>query len=146
MEKTKFIVNVEGCLINGDKILMILRGDNESHAPNTISFPGGQVDSKDADYATFEDTLRREIYEEVGLKIVEPFEYLENKKFITSKGNSVVDIVMFCKLIKPMEEIKIDTNEVKDYMWMSTDEILRDVRTPQWIKQSIMLIKQRVNI
>jgi 8-oxo-dGTP diphosphatase len=145
MEKTKFIVNVEGCLINKDKILMILRGDSESHAPNTISFPGGQVDSKDADYATFEDTLRREIYEEVGLKVVEPFEYLENKKFITSKGNSVIDIVMFCKIVNPTE-VKIDTHEVKDYMWMSTDEILKDVRSPQWIKQSIMLIRQKINI
>jgi 8-oxo-dGTP pyrophosphatase MutT (NUDIX family) len=144
METIKFIVNVEGCIIHKDKILMILRGDTESHAPNTLAFPGGQVESKDSDVSTLEDTIKREIYEEVGLKIVEHFEYLENKKFITQKGNNILDVVMFCK-INDIANTKIDNDEVRDCMWMGVDEILNDVRTPEWIKKSVELIKQKLN-
>jgi 8-oxo-dGTP diphosphatase len=145
MEKIKFIVNIEGCLIHNNKILMILRGDTESHAPNTLAFPGGQVESKDSDSDTLEDTLKREIYEEVGLNITEHFEYLENKKFVTKKGNNVLDVVMFCR-VNDITDTKIDNNEVKDCMWMSVDEILNDIRTPVWIRKSIELIKPKLNI
>lgn len=141
MEKNKFIVNVEGCIVHKNKILMILRGDTESHAPNTLAFPGGQVEFKDSNNDILEDALRREIYEEVGLRIVESFEYLESKKFITKKGNNVMDIVMYCK-VDSVADCKIDNNEVKECMWMDVDQILSDARTPDWIKQSVELIKK----
>jgi len=144
METIKFIVNVEGCIIHKNKILMILRGDTESHAPNTLAFPGGKVESKDSDSGILEDTLRREIYEEVGLKITDNFEYLESKKFITKLGNNVIDVVMFCR-VNDITDTKIDNYEVKDCIWMSADEILNDTRTPEWIKQSINLIKQKLD-
>lgn len=143
MKKNKFIVNIEGCIIHKNQILIILRGDTESHAPNTLAFPGGQVEFKDSDTDTLEDTLRREIYEEVGLKIIDSFEYLESKKFITEKSNDVLDIVMFCR-VSNVTDVKIDNSEVKDCMWMGIDQILNDSRTPDWIKQSIKLIKYKL--
>ncbi len=144
MAKTKFIVNVEGCLIHNDKILMILRGDAESHAPNTLAFPGGQVESEDSDTDTLEGTIRREIYEEVGLKITGDFEYLESKKFISERGNSIIDIVMFCR-IDDVADTVIDRNEVKECRWMNIEEILNDPRTPVWIRKSVKLIESKIS-
>jgi len=145
METNKFIVNVEGCIIHGNKILMILRGANESHAPSTIAFPGGQMDIKDSDIGTLEDTLKREIFEEVGLEISGPFEYLESKKFVTKKGNNILDVVMLCRVNDALVETRIDRNEVEECMWMGIDEILGDSRTPEWIKQSVSLVKKRLS-
>jgi len=141
MENNKFIVNVEGCIVSRNKILMIMRGDTESHAPGTLAFPGGQVEAKDSDVETLEDALRREIYEEVGLKIKNNFEYLESKKFVTRNGNKVLDIVMFCE-VDSATDFKIDNDEVKECMWMDVDMILSDPRAPQWIKQSVGMARK----
>jgi len=145
MAKLKFIVNIEGCLIHNDKILMILRSDAESHAPNTLAFPGGQVESEDGDTNALEYTIRREIYEEVGLKITGDFEYLESKKFISERGNNVLDIVMFCR-VSDISDTKLDSREVKECRWMNINEILNDTRTPTWIRKSIELVKPKLSI
>ena len=36
-----FIVNVEGAILRGERYLMIVRGEAESHAAGTLSMPGG---------------------------------------------------------------------------------------------------------
>lgn len=145
MDKYKFIVNVEGCIIYDKKILMILRGNKESHAPNVLSFPGGKVETKDSDNSTLENSLRREIFEEVGLELPNDFEYLESKKFITKKGNKILDII-FVYQLKTLIDFKFNKEEVSDCMWMSADEILNDNRSPEWMKQSMKLVKQKFSL
>lgn len=70
------IVNVEAAIVRDGRYLMIVWGEEESHAPGTLSIPGGKVEDAGLIGNVLEETLRREI----GLI------YIESKPFITDDG------------------------------------------------------------
>jgi 8-oxo-dGTP diphosphatase len=79
-ERPLFIVNVEGVVRRGERYLLTVRSERESHAPGTLSLPGGKVEYSDAVQDTLEHTLKREILEETGVAVDKPV-YLESKWF-----------------------------------------------------------------
>jgi 8-oxo-dGTP diphosphatase len=65
-KKTKQITVFSGCVIKGDKVLMVLR--NEPECPEAHlkwEFPGGKVDFEE----TPEESVAREIFEETGVEV-----------------------------------------------------------------------------
>jgi 8-oxo-dGTP diphosphatase len=67
----KYIVNVEGAIVRGEKYLMIVRGQGETHAGGTLSFVGGKLEITETSSDVLEAALRREIMEEVGVQVSE---------------------------------------------------------------------------
>ena len=130
-----FIVNVEGAILRGERYLMILRGERESHAAGTLSMPGGKVELDEIGDDVLERALRREIREEVGLE-VSSIRYLESKSFVADDGESVVDIVFLC-ICKEGEAVIGDPEEVAELHWLRAQEVYAHPKTPSWIHRSI---------
>src|SRR5215831_12960100 len=97
MSDETYVVNVEAAIFHGEKWLMILRSDDEEHAAGTLSFVGGKVERADVADNILEETLRREIAEEVGVTVAEAMRFVESKSFIADNGRPVIDIVFLCR-------------------------------------------------
>ena len=145
MDRKWCIVNVEAAIYKGDKWLVIKRSEKEEHAPGIISFVGGKVELNEASINILEETLKREIVEEVRIEVYDDLQYVESKSFFTDKGDPVVDIVFLCKY-KSGEPHCASEDEVAGVFWLTAQEIFEDVNTPIWVKQSLKIAeKMRLN-
>jgi 8-oxo-dGTP diphosphatase len=63
MQSIWYIVNVEGAVVRSEdgRYLMVVRGEQESHASGALTFPGGKVEDAGSADDVLEETLRREI-------------------------------------------------------------------------------------
>ncbi|WIV11045.1 NUDIX domain-containing protein [Proteiniborus sp. MB09-C3] len=136
MDNLLYIVNVEAAIYKNDKWLIIKRSEKEEHAPGLLSMVGGKVETKISENNVLEETLIREIMEEVGIQVSKTLHYVDSKSFISDKGQIVIDIVFLCKY-KSGEPKCMSADEVSEIYWMSKAEILENKNTPIWLKESI---------
>lgn len=138
----RYIVNVETAILKGDRYLMIVRGDGESHAPGTLGMPGGKVEGTDVIANVLEETARREIQEEVAIEVEDDLVYIESKFFVTDDGDPVIDIIFLCRSRSGKPAI-VDRAEVAELAWMTAREVLAHKKTPPWTRSSIELTERR---
>jgi 8-oxo-dGTP pyrophosphatase MutT (NUDIX family) len=140
---TWYIVNIEGAVVRSEdkKYLMMIRGQGEEYLPGVVSFPGGKVENTGFLDDVLEETLRREILEEVGILVHDEMLYVESHSFI-GDGEPCVDIVFLCRHLDG-EPVSLDPHEVESVHWMSFDEILQHPNTPEWTKRSIKLVEKK---
>ncbi|NLY67321.1 MAG: NUDIX domain-containing protein [Tissierellia bacterium] len=131
-----YVVNVEGAIHKDDKWLIIKRSEKEEHGPGLMTLVGGKVEIDEVQDGVLEDTLRREIREEVGIEVSDTMHYLESKTFLLADGQMVVDVVFVCKY-KSGEARPVDTNEVGQIYWMTCEEVVDNGKAPIWLKESI---------
>jgi 8-oxo-dGTP diphosphatase len=143
MESIWYIVNVEGMVVRptDGRYLMVVRGAGESYMPGALAFLGGKVEGTTSEDDVLEETLRREIREEVGVEVAEEMMYVESHSFV-AEGDPVVDVVFLCRY-KSGEAIAADLNEVAAVRWMTAQEILDRPETPPWTRQSIELAEKK---
>lgn len=102
-------------LIDGSKILLVQRAHNDHWKPGKWAFPGGLKD----DGESLEETLKREIKEEVDLDVeLENLHYLPEISFKTKHAFYVCD--------KCSGTVKINANGVhehEDYKWVEEKDI-----------------------
>lgn len=84
-----FIVNVEGAIFQQDKWLLIKRSSKEEHAGGTLSLVGGKADLEGASTEILERTVRREIFEEVGIEVTENIKFVYSSSFILDEGEHI---------------------------------------------------------
>lgn len=130
-----YIVNVEAAIYKGNQWLIIRRSEKEEHAPGVLSLVGGKVENDSVTSNILEETVKREISEEVGITVSNNIKYLESKLFYSNKGELVVDTVFLCEY--QSGEITLDTDEVSDASWMTYAEILSGTDSPEWLVESI---------
>ena len=136
MDNLSYIVNVEAAIYKNNKWLIIKRSEKEEHAPGLLAMVGGKVDTNIVENNVLEETLRREIMEEVGIEVSKALHYVESKSFLSNKGQAVIDIVFLCK--HKSGEVKcMSADEVSEIYWMTSMEILEDKNAPIWLKESI---------
>lgn len=133
----KVWVNVEGAIYKDDKWLMIERSKKEAHASGTISMVGGTLEFNKNTQNALEENLKREVMEEVEIEIENVMRYVESKTFIADDGQEVLDIVFLCKY--KSGEAKTKSDEVANFFWLTTEEIIAHPNTSPWIKQSMEL-------
>jgi 8-oxo-dGTP diphosphatase len=75
---------VVGILMNAEKQVFIAQRSAEGTYPLKWEFPGGKVESDE----TFEEALKRELYEELGCEIQPPFELFHSNDIIYDDGGS----------------------------------------------------------
>ena len=131
-----FIINVEGAVYRGDQWLFIRRSMKEEHAGGQLSFVGGTVEHEGFSSDILERTLRRELFEEVGIEVKEAIQYVRNTSFVTATGTQVVDIVFLCEIEKG-EPYPKSLDEVDEVLWLTTEEILSREETPDFLKENI---------
>ncbi|WP_042161501.1 NUDIX hydrolase [Paenibacillus gorillae] len=131
-----FYVNVEGAVFREDKWLIIERSTKEEHAGGLLSLVGGTVEKEGNSKDILERTIKRELFEEVGVKVKEKMEFVRSTTFSLENGSEVIDIVFLCEFDEG-EPFAKSPDEVDAVYWMTTDEILNHPRSPIWLKDSI---------
>lgn len=131
-----FIVNVEGAVYREDKWLVIKRSLQEEHAGGLLSLVGGKVEKEGNSADLLERTLKRELYEEVGVEVKADIKYVQNTSFVAENGVEVIDIVYLCELASGEAYAK-SPDEVEEVYWMTTEEIVNHIDAPIWLKESI---------
>lgn len=137
MEKYHYIVNVEAAIYReaDGKWLITKRSEEEAHAPGMLSLVGGKVEEVGRIENILEKSVQREVMEEVGVEI-EVEQYIENNSFTTDDGREAVNIVFLCKLISG-EAKPVETAEIAEVNWLTTQEVLDHSKAPEWTKRSI---------
>jgi 8-oxo-dGTP diphosphatase len=135
----RYIVNVEGAIVKDGRYLMVVRGEEE-YAPGGLSFPGGKVEGAGTDGEVLEETLRREIAEEVGLTVHDEMAYLRSSAFV-AEGEPVVDVVFLCRW-KSGRAVAADPAEVAAVHWMTAAEVIAHPETPPWTRLSLELAEK----
>jgi 8-oxo-dGTP pyrophosphatase MutT (NUDIX family) len=131
----RYIVNVEGAILRDGRYLMVVRGKGEAHASGVLAFVGGKVEETDPAVDVLEDTLRREIAEEVGVTVSE-MAYVMNSHFVSDTGSGVVDVIFLCRYESGEPRID-DPNEVEAIVWLDASEIAAHPACPPWMPQHI---------
>lgn len=120
----RFIVNVEIAICRADSYLMIVCSAQESHAPGTLSFPGGTVEHGSLATNVLEETARREALEEAGRMLAPELAYVESKSFVIDDNEPVVDVVFLARY-QSGESLAGDPAQVASPVWLSAGEIQR---------------------
>ena len=138
-----YIVNIEGAIVRScdKKYLMMVRGAREEYFPGIVTFPGGKVEKAGFLDNVLEETLRREILEEVGVNIHDEMVYVESHSFI-GDGEPCVDVVFLCRYLSG-DAVPGDRGEVESVHWMTYDEIFNHPDTQEWTKHSIRQVEQK---
>ncbi|MCM3225189.1 NUDIX hydrolase [Terribacillus saccharophilus] len=137
-----FVVNVEGAIYRDGKWLMIKRSEKEEHAAGCLSMVGGKCDLEGVSTDILERTLKREIFEEVGIE-VEDLTYVNSSSFVTDKGTHVIDIVFLCQHITGEPYVK-SMEEVGEVMWMTTEDIMVYEDAPSYLKDNVTLAANKL--
>lgn len=132
-----FIVNVEGAIYKNAKWLLIRRSEKEEHSGGGLSLVGGKVEKDEIKTNILEETLKREVAEEVGIEVLN-LRYVNSSLFETDTGLTVIDIVFLCEHQSGEPYAKC-RDEVSDVFWMSTQEILDEADIPVYLKENIKL-------
>ncbi len=131
----RYIVNVEGVVTKDGRYLMVVRGEGE-YAPGGLNFPGGKVEGVSESDDVLEETLRREITEEVGLEVEDQMAYVRSSAFL-AEGEAVVDVVFLCRW-KSGQAQAVDPAEVAAVRWMTAAEAIAHPETPPWTRLSLV--------
>jgi 8-oxo-dGTP diphosphatase len=134
-----YIVNVEGAIVKDGRYLMVVRGEEE-YAPGGLNFPGGKVEGAGNADDVLEETLRREIAEEVGLEIQADMAYVHSSTFV-AEGSPVVDVVFLCRW-KSGTAAAADPVEVAAVRWMTFVEAMAHPETPPWTRLALKLAER----
>lgn len=126
--KAHYVV-ATGIIIKEGKFLIAKRSPHEKRWPSRWTVPGGKLEQSDYTkrtpdtsagqwYNVFEELLRREVMEEVGLHI-KNIRYLANLAFIRSDGIPTLVISLFADYDKG--DVKL-SSELTEYAWVTLEE------------------------
>jgi 2-amino-4-hydroxy-6-hydroxymethyldihydropteridine diphosphokinase len=133
-----YIVNIEGAIWHDGRYLALVRGAAEEHAAGLIGFVGGKVEgTTEPGTNVFEETLRREIREEVGLEVSD-ITYATSRMFAAG-GVTVINVVMLCRY-ESGEIVISDPGEVAEALWLTPAEIRDHPRVPPWITDYLQIV------
>ncbi|MBS4218095.1 NUDIX domain-containing protein [Bacillus sp. FJAT-49711] len=136
-----FIVNTEAAIHKDGKWLIIERSKKEEHAGGMLSLIGGKVDHEGNASDILERTVKREVFEEVGIIVKDQLHYVHSTSFVTDKGAHVVDVVFLAELDSG-EAFPKSPDEVEAVMWLTYEEILEHPNSPSFLKNSITKAEQ----
>lgn len=162
---THYLV-VTGILVKENKYLIVKRSEKEKAFPGRWSVPGGKLEvldyclrEKDTShhwYNTFEETLKREVKEEVGLEI-KNISYVTSMVYIRPDGIPCIIVSMWAEQEKE-GQINLDSC-LTEFAWVSLEEakkydlidglyeelemlenILQKGTKQEWTKQKVELV------
>jgi len=143
-DNAKFhIVAVKAWVKKGDRYLLARRSMEELHMPGAWSLPGGKVENDEDTIDILQKTLKREIFEEVGLEITNEIELLFNNTFKRSDGSYVVGLTFFTHWKSGEAEPLEETSEVE---WFTIEELLGMDDIEYFLKREISVLDKYHNL
>lgn len=130
------VVLVVAFVKKDDKYLVSRRSYSDKQAGGQWSTPGGKVDLELGENI-IENTLKKEIKEEVGLEIEDKINYIGSDAFIRSSGHHVVTLIFVANWKSGEAQPLEDQAEVK---WMTIDEIVAMPDCPDYLRKRVQLI------
>jgi ADP-ribose pyrophosphatase YjhB (NUDIX family) len=136
------VVLVQAWVKKDNQYLMAQRSLQDDQAAGMWSIPGGKVDL-DMGNGIIENTLKREILEEVGIEIKTEIKYIGSQAFIRSSGHHVVSLTFIAEWesgeARPLE----DQETVR---WMNISEIediIHKKEGPKHFEQYLQILKNK---
>ncbi len=130
-------VNVDVAVHREGRWLLIIRGQEESHAAGMLSLVGGTLEAMQPTSDVLEQTARREVLEEVGVRLDGDLRYVESTFFTTDDdGTDVVNVVLLGD-IGDQAPMNAAPGEVSEVVWRTLDEVAADGACPPWTLQSL---------
>ena len=132
------IVAVFAFVEKDGKILLAKRSSDDPQTPGVWSVPGGKVDMEEGQ-GIIEETLKREVKEEVGIEIGDNVIFFGSDGFFRISGHHVVGLLFLCKwksgIAKPLE----DQEGVR---WFTKEELKNFDELPDYFKPRVEKLLQ----
>lgn len=139
MDQYTYVVNVEGAVVRNNEYLLIERAAAEEHAGGSLAFPGGKVEASPGVGDPIETTVRREMMEDVGIRIGE-VDYICSRAFETDTSLICINIVTHCEYTGG-EPTPREPEEVADVVWMAPEDIAVHDEVPDFLKRDVERIE-----
>ena len=132
------------------KFLITKRADSEKAFPGKWTVPGGKLEvldyvlrEKDTSshwYNVFEDMIKREVLEEVGLEI-KNISYVTSMVYVRSDKIPTIIVSLWAEPVD--EDIKL-CNALTDYKWVNLEEA-RDYELIEGIYEELQMLDMKLN-
>lgn len=143
MSNLKYVVIVE-CAIEFDGQFLIIKRPDNKEAGGLFAFPGGKVESEDHNNTDSRDIMlnavKREIFEEVGINLLDPIRYAASNHFTSVNGAECLILVFHCVLNKTNPTVNPSAREVPEHYWLTSEEINQAPNSPIWLKNYLSYI------
>jgi len=133
------------CIIEKEGKLLVIKRPKGVHAGGLFSFPGGKIEHYDGENGKniFVEAAKREVLEEVGIRIVDPLQLVTSSFFSDEiTGRPVVDCIFYCNAKNTETTVHADQREVPEYYWLTREELDTHPDAPAWVKLYIKLSNQ----
>ncbi|NQW17585.1 MAG: NUDIX domain-containing protein [Chloroflexi bacterium] len=135
------LVGIMAGIYHNGKYLMMVRAEVESEAPMTLSFVSGSTEVGPERDDVLEDTLHREVMEEVGVTVVD-LVYVRSRAFTLTRGVPVIIAEFICKWDAGTARVA-DPNEVESVAWMTVAEVNSHPKSPSWTIDSMAAMEAK---
>lgn len=130
----KFVVGV--VVPNHNQVLLLQRLSNDTY-PNMFEIPGGEVE----DGETLSDAVKRELYEETGLEMLEIKRYIGRFDYESNSGKKVRQ---FNFLVSTKDQQVKWHPEHQKFAWISNEDIKSYEMTPEMFQTVSSLFENSI--
>ncbi|KKQ43508.1 MAG: NUDIX hydrolase [Microgenomates group bacterium GW2011_GWC1_37_8] len=135
------VVAVFAIVQKRDKFLIAKRSSDDPQAGGMWSVPSGKVELLEGEMVV-EETLNKEVMEEVGLEIEDEIIYLGSDGFYRVSGHHVVGLTFLCKWKKGVAKPLEDQEEVK---WVTLKEFKQLKNMPDYLTGRFNYLEKYLN-
>jgi 8-oxo-dGTP diphosphatase len=102
-----------------EKVFLPKRASTKKFLPGVYELPGGHIDFGE----NILDGLRREIDEELGMKVVagDPFFVFTYANKV--KGSHSIEVIYFAHFVNEISDITLNSEDHSEFGWFSEDEL-----------------------
>ncbi len=136
--KPTFRIVLACALINGGKVLLCKRSEDEDVLPGYWGLPGGNLTTIGNIQDIIEKELKREILEEVGVEI-------DNIKYVESHSHEkqIINMCFVADIISGEPQALNETEEVK---WFTFEEAKKLKLTPHVIERLEIIFNTKITL
>lgn len=129
------VILVVECILEYQGRYLVIERPQGVHAGGLLAFPGGKVEESDFEVNTsaLEKALKREVFEEVGIRLNTQPSYVMDHFFLDAKGRPVLDMIFYHRFTEGLPEIIPSQREVASYSWMTYDALKTSPLCPSWV-------------
>jgi 8-oxo-dGTP diphosphatase len=149
MSLKTFELSVTAIIEKDGKFLVTRRSPNKKRYPGLWTVPGGHVEKQDYEsvlhnednvaYNVIENTLRREVREEVGL-------FIDNIRYVTNMELSNGEVIVLSFLASYAGgAVKLDPSECDEHAWVTVPEA-ENIRLISGILDELKLAEKILNV
>jgi len=111
---------IHSLIINDDKLL-ILKRIEDTYEGGLWDLPGGTLE----DGEDLSDGVKREVFEETGLRIENPGLFYYSSNVDVKKNKQFITVIFITELNNKNTIVNIDTNEHSQSEWITPEDIIK---------------------